>query len=91
ELAALLRAAGSSAAVLLPAPIPIALGGGTDLALQAVRLPEAEDVIRLLRQPGPGAKRIFEGTPIVPFQSWYPLQSRRIRYFKKKKKEAEDS
>ncbi len=91
ELAALLRAAGSSMALLLPAPIPMALGGDTDLALQAVRLPEADDVIALIRQSGPGAKRIFEGTPIVPLQSWYPLQSRRIRYFKKKKKEPSDS
>ena len=37
---------------------------------------------------GPGAGRFFEDTPIVPFDKWYALQAKRIRYFKKPKQEA---
>jgi hypothetical protein len=39
--------------------------------------------VKLARVEAPGAKRIFEDTPIVPFDVWYPLQQKRIRYFKK--------
>ncbi len=91
ELAALLRTLGSTDPILLSAPLSLALGGDTDLAQQAVRLPASDEAVVLVRQPGPGARRIFEDTPIVPVENWHPLQSRRIRYFKKKKKEAADS
>jgi hypothetical protein len=34
-----------------------------------------------------GARRIFEDTPVVPFDHWYKLQQHRVRYFKKPKGE----
>jgi hypothetical protein len=83
ELDSLLERFGSSQIIPLRDPWQLALGGDTDLALRAVRL--ADDSVTLYRQPGPGSQRIFEGTPIVPFDKWYPLQARRIRYFKKPK------
>jgi len=43
--------------------------------------------VRLVRTEAPGAGRIFEDTPVVPHDTWYPLQQKRIRYFKKPKSE----
>jgi hypothetical protein len=43
--------------------------------------------VRLTRIDAPGAKRFHEATPIVPLTTWYPLQAKRIRYFKKPKTE----
>jgi hypothetical protein len=40
-------------------------------------------VVRLVRVPAPGAKRIFADTPIVDPSEWSPLQAKRIRYFRK--------
>ena len=71
-------------------PLAIALGGDTTISGAAVRLPDAEERVRLLRAAGPGGRRIFEDTPVVPFKEWYPLQARRIRYFKKPKKKEEN-
>jgi hypothetical protein len=91
DLQAALAQLGSHEAIGLDAPLAIALGGDTSMAGEAVRLPEAEHVV-LYRKSGPGSRRIFEDTPVVPFKEWYRLQSRRIRYFKKpKKKKKEDS
>jgi hypothetical protein len=84
ELRSFLAKLGSSQSVVLAAPWPMLLAGDTDLALEAARLPEGDSVV-LRRQPGPGSRRIFEETPVVPFDTWYPLQARRIRYFKKPK------
>lgn len=82
-LDALVKKLGCSSRILLARPLAIALGGDTDLAGGAVRAPSGAGAVRLLRTEAPGAKRIFEDTPIVPFSTWYPLQQQRIRYFKK--------
>jgi hypothetical protein len=84
----LLRAAGCTTFLYLDAPWPLALGGDTDLAGAAVHAPTGASAVRLARAPGPGGKRIFEDTPIVPFDVWYTLQQKRIRYFKKRESEA---
>ena len=84
DFQAFLAKLGSSHSVPLAAPWQVLLGGDTDVSLKAARLPEGDAVV-LRRQPGPGSRRVFEDTPIVPFDKWYPLQSRRIRYFKKPK------
>ncbi|HZO12403.1 MAG TPA: hypothetical protein VFB62_04070, partial [Polyangiaceae bacterium] len=68
---------------LLADRLPIALGGDTDLAGKGLRLPAAPIQVRFFRQSGPGGRTIFEQTPIVPQKTWFPLQARRIRYFKK--------
>ncbi len=75
---------GPTRSLVLAEPWSLLLGGDTDLALKAARPSEGNNLV-FRRQPGPGSRRIFEDTPIVPFAKWYPLQSRRIRYFKKPK------
>jgi len=84
-LADLLRAAGCSALTLLPEASGVALGGDRDLDGQPARA--AGSGTRLVRAAGPGARRIFRETPVVPLTVWYPLQAKRIRYFPKPKSE----
>jgi len=81
-LDALLKKLGCSTRILLAQPLALALGGDTDLGGAAVRPPSGAGAVRLVRAEAPGAKRVFEDTPIVPFDTWYPLQQKRIRYFK---------
>jgi hypothetical protein len=85
ELTALIGSLGCSEPIVLAERWPLALGGETDLAGAATRLGGSGGAVRLLRKPGPGGKRIFEATPIVPLREWHPLQAKRIRYFKKHK------
>ncbi len=82
-LDALLKSLGCGQRLMLATPPVLALGGDTDLAGQAMHAPQGPGAVRLLRGEAPGAKRIFEDTPIVPLSVWYPLQQHRIRYFKK--------
>lgn len=89
KLDELLLHAGASSRVLLAKPLALALGGDTDLAGAAVHPPTTTTAVRLVRIDAPGAKRFHEATPIVPLSTWYPLQAKRIRYFKKPKAEAE--
>jgi hypothetical protein len=74
---------GCSSRLLLPRPLSVALGGDTDLSGAAVHPPSGPHAVRLARAEAPGAGRMFESTPIAPFNVWYPLQQKRIRYFKK--------
>lgn len=83
----LLAHAGASARLFLAKPLAMALGGDTDLAGAAVHPPQGPTAVRLLRVDAPGGRRFMEQTPIVPFNTWYPLQAKRIRYFKKPKSE----
>lgn len=87
KLDELLAHAGASSRVLLAKPLALALGGDTDLAGAAVHPPATPTAIRLTRIDAPGAKRFHEATPVVPLTTWYPLQAKRIRYFKKPKTE----
>ncbi|EYF03685.1 hypothetical protein [Chondromyces apiculatus] len=74
---------GCSSRLLLARRLDLALGGDTDLSGSAVHAPTGAGVVRLVRAGTPGAGRMFEDTPIVPRETWYPLQQKRIRYFKK--------
>jgi hypothetical protein len=87
KLDELLAHAGASSRVLLAKPLAVALGGDTDLTGAAVHPPSTSTAVRLVRIDAPGAKRFQEATPIVPLSTWYPLQAKRIRYFKKPKTE----
>ena len=87
-LADLLKKSGCSSQVFLKAPWTVALGGDTSLGGSAIHPPSGAAAVRLSRAPAPGAGRFLESTPIVPFDTWYPLQQKRIRYFKKPAKEA---
>jgi hypothetical protein len=80
---ALLKKLGCSTHLLLAHPLSIALGGDSDLAGASRRPPSGPGAVRLGRVEAAGARRVFEDTPIVPFDTWYPLQQKRIRYFKK--------
>ena len=82
-LGELLKKLGCSTRILLARPLSVALGGDTDLAGNAIRPPAIAGAVRLLRAEAAGAKRVFEDTPVVPLDVWYPLQAKRIRYFKK--------
>jgi hypothetical protein len=82
-LDALLKKLGCGTRLGLAHPLTIALGGDSDLTGTAVRPPSGPGAVRLLRAEAAGARRIFEDTPVVPFDVWYPLQQKRIRYFKK--------
>jgi hypothetical protein len=81
-LDALLKKLGCSTRLSLAKPLPIVLGGDTDLTGAATRAPSGPGAVKLTRVEAAGAKRVFEDTPIVPFDTWYPLQQKRIRYFK---------
>ena len=86
-----LKQLGCSSRLLLPTRLALALGGDTDLAGVPVRSPSGPGAVRLLRAEAPGASRIFESTPVVPFDTWYPLQQKRIRYFKKPRPEEDEN
>lgn len=87
-LDALLEQMGCSSRLLLRAPLAVALGGDTDVAGKAMHALSGAAVVQLVRAEAAGGRRVFEATPIVPFNEWYPLQQRRIRYFKKPAAEA---
>lgn len=91
DLSTLLEQLGAYETLGLAEPLRLALGGDTAVSGAATRLPESAQQVRIWRKAGPGGRRIFEDTPVVPFKEWYPLQARRIRYFKKPKKKDEDS
>ena len=82
-LVSLLSRLDCSEVLLLDRPIGAAIGGVRDLGGHPVQL--TRQSLRLVRTQGPGAKRVFQDTPIVHPDVWYRLQARRVRYFKKKK------
>lgn len=82
-LDALLKRLGCGSRILLNKPLTVALGGDTSLAGEAVHAPSGPNAVRLTRVEAAGGRRFFVDTPIVPFDVWYPLQQKRIRYFKK--------
>ncbi|HEY3593555.1 MAG TPA: hypothetical protein VGL13_06765, partial [Polyangiaceae bacterium] len=79
---ALLTTLGCSTRMLLAHPLSPALGGTTTLDGLAAKPSDAAS-IRLVRRETKGATTIFDDTPVVPPDIWQPLQSRRIRYFRK--------
>ncbi|MFW5740637.1 MAG: hypothetical protein ACOC1F_09765, partial [Myxococcota bacterium] len=83
-LTKLLDELGCSTKLMLSRPLLPTFGEPPDDAGQRF-----ERVVNFVRVDAPGAKRIFESTPIVEPSEWAPLQARRIRYFKKKKKKDE--
>src|SRR5262249_38268608 len=87
----LLKRMGCGARILLTKPLPLALGGDTDLGGGAVHRPSGPNAVRFERIDAAGGRRILTDTPIVPFGTWYPLQQKRIRYFKKPEAAAADA
>jgi hypothetical protein len=83
-LASLLEKIGCSSQVLLTQPLLPTFGQANGAG------PRFEREVQLVRTDAPGAKRIFESTPVVHPDEWQPLQARRIRYFKKPTKTEEE-
>jgi len=82
-IGALFKQVGCSSAIYFDAPLALALGDNTSLAGNAVHAPSSPTAVALVRVEAAGGKRVFEDTPVVPFDTWYPLQQKRIRYFRK--------
>ncbi len=81
-LDALLQRLGCSRRLMLGHSLAPALGGTTSFAGAPVQLSDV-GTVRLVRREAPGARSIFEDTPVVGPEIWQPLQMRRVRYFKK--------
>ncbi len=81
-LGELLEQRGCRHRLLLTRSLEPALGGDRDLSGHPVSV---KGGLRVVRTEAIGARRIFEDTPVVDPMVWYPLQSKRIRYFRKKK------
>jgi hypothetical protein len=81
-MATLLAKVGCNATLGLDEPIGLVLGDGNDLSGKAATVPRSS--ARLVRAEAPSGTRFFEDTPIVPRDTWYPLQQHRVRYFKKR-------
>ncbi len=82
-LGKLLDQLGATQRLFLDAPLEAAIGGERDLAGHPVAA--RADTTRLTRRDAPGGRRIFRDTPIVAPDVWYPLQAKRVRYFRKPK------
>jgi hypothetical protein len=75
----LLARAGCSSRALVASDIRPYLGGTLDIAAQPTALPSTFAAV-LRRSKAPGARAIFESTPIVPQPVWQPLQSQRVKW-----------
>lgn len=73
-----LERVGCSSRGLVMGDVRAFLGGTLDIGGEP-SAPETS-VVRLTRTPLPGAKQIFETTPIVPQSVWQPLQSQRVKW-----------
>jgi hypothetical protein len=63
---------GCRARLFLDRPLGLTIGDGEPDG--------ADERIQWLRSETPLARRILEATPIVPYQTWAPLQAKRVRY-----------
>ncbi len=79
----LLARLGCSARMLVPGSAQALLGGSLDISGATVAGITSPVTARLVRGRAPDAHTIFDATPIVPYQTWQPLQARRVRYFPK--------
>ncbi len=68
---------GCSTGLLLDKALGPAFGG------EAVRGPGSERVVHLTRVDRAASRIVFPDTPVVGVKEWYPLQAKRVRYFKK--------
>jgi hypothetical protein len=80
-LESLLTRLGCATRLLLERPLGIAVGGERDLSGHPA--PRGKRGISLVRADAPGARRIFADTPVVRPEEWFPLQAKRVRYFRK--------
>jgi hypothetical protein len=74
----LLERIGCSARGLLSGDVRAFLGGSLDIGGEPAA--PASIAARLARTASPGAKQIFESTPVVPQSVWQPLQAQRVKW-----------
>lgn len=77
-LDAVCRDLGCVSQTFLSRPAFIGIGGRVDLSGHP--LSKRRKYLEFLRATAPGARRIFESTPVVPRSIWKPLQERQSRY-----------
>jgi hypothetical protein len=82
-LDALLVRAGCSSRMLVTGDSHALLGGTLDLAAHPFEAAVGATAARLVRASAPSAHVAFESTPIVPPAVWQPLESQRVRYFRR--------
>lgn len=74
----LLAHLGCSSRGLVPGDLRAFLGGALDIGGEPAA--PAGAPLKLLRAASPGARALFETTPIVPQPVWQPLQSQRVKW-----------
>lgn len=79
----LLKRLGCTSSLFFLRPLGVALGDGRDShegAASDPNAPSSNPGVGLVRAEGPGARRLFPDTPVVPPTLWAPLQQKRVRY-----------
>jgi len=79
----LLKRLGCSSSVFFLRPLGVALGESRDShegAAPDSTTAAVSQGVSLARAEGPGARRLFPDTPVVPPTRWAPLQQKRVRY-----------
>jgi hypothetical protein len=79
----LLKRLGCDSSVFFLRPLGVTLGDGRDSREGAAGAPgntPSSQGVGLVRADGPGARRLFPDTPVVPPTRWAPLQQKRVRY-----------
>jgi len=80
----LLQRLGCSSSVFFLRPLGVVLGDNNreshETGAGDSANPSANQGVGLARAEGPGARRLFPDTPVVPPTRWAPLQQKRVRY-----------
>jgi hypothetical protein len=79
----LLKRLGCSSSLFFLRPLGVALGEGRDNRDGATADPSgapSNQGVGFVRAEGPGARRLFPDTPVVPPTVWALLQQKRVRY-----------
>lgn len=74
---------GCSQILVVAQPLPLAMGGAIGMGGTPIPPLEGKTAVTLLRTEAPDGRRMFEDVPIVPKDTWYPLQTIRVRYERK--------
>jgi hypothetical protein len=79
----LLKRLGCSSSVFFLRPLGVVLGDnqeGQEGGAAGPAHAQPSQGVGLVRAEGPGARRLFPDTPVVPPTLWAPLQQKRVRY-----------
>ncbi len=82
-LTELLKHLGCRSSLFFLRPLGVLLGGQRDAPVSGAggnASASAATGVSLVRAEGPGARRLFPDTPVVPPTKWAPLQQKRVRY-----------